>query len=90
MREFDPENPLTRREMSEIDDGSARLGFLGLLAGVAIAVIMGALFWNMSGGTNSTAMNAGPGVTTGSAPSAPPPPAFNKDGAGNKDSSTSR
>ena len=73
MREFDPQDPTKRREMREVDDGGAGLGVVGLLAGVAVAVMVGFLPWNMSDRTDTTAMNAKPAVTTGSAPSAPPP-----------------
>lgn len=74
MKEFDPDNPLSRREMAEVDDGGAGLGIAGLLVGLAIALVMGVLFWNMDDRSATAAMNARPGVTTGSAPSAPPPP----------------
>ena len=80
MREFDAEDPLKRREMREVDDGGAGPGLVGLIAGTAIAVMVGALFWSMGDRTDRTAMNdRRPGVTTGIAPSAPPPPPFDKD-----------
>jgi hypothetical protein len=60
--------------MSEVDDGGAGLGVVGLLAGLAVAVMVGFLLWNMSDRTDTSAMNVKPAVTTGNAPSAPPPP----------------
>jgi hypothetical protein len=74
MREFDPDDPMKRREMWEADDRSSGLGMVGLIAGLAIGVMVGFLLWSTNDRPATTAMNSKPAVTTGIAPSAPPPP----------------
>jgi hypothetical protein len=42
------------------------MGTIGILAGLAVAVVLGLLFWNMSDRSNTASNNTTPGVTTGS------------------------
>jgi hypothetical protein len=84
MREFDPDNPMMRREMHP-DDRPAGFGTVALLAGLAIAVVVGFMVWNM-GDRSDTATNTAPGTTTGSSTTSPPSPATPP----GKDSSTTR
>jgi hypothetical protein len=67
MREFDPDNPMMRREMGDVNgDSGAGLGAIGLLAGLAIAVALGFFFFMNTNERTNTAVNTAPGVTTGS------------------------
>jgi hypothetical protein len=79
--EFDP---VTRRPVTDdpalrndpiIDNRGSGMGTIGLLAALAVAAVLGLVFWSMSD-QNTTASNTAPGVTTGSttpSPSNPPP-----------------
>jgi hypothetical protein len=84
--EFDP---VTRRPLTDdpaldptlrndplIEDRGSGMGTIGLLAALAVAAVLGLVFWSMSD-QNTTASNTTPGVTTGSSttpsPSNPPP-----------------
>jgi hypothetical protein len=73
MREFDPDDPLARREMRDAEeDRAARFGVIGMFAVLAAAVLVGLFYWNKNERlTDTAAMNAAPGVTTGASP--PPP-----------------
>jgi hypothetical protein len=78
-REYDPNDPnrmdAPGRPMNDplVQEPRSSLGTIGILAGLAIAVVLGFLFWSMGDQTNTTATNTSPGTTTGS--STPPPPA---------------
>lgn len=75
MREFDPNDPMTRRELREVEnEGAARFGMIGLFAALAIAVMVGVFFWTASDRGPSTAMNTAPGTTTGSSTTSPAAP----------------
>ena len=83
MREFDPDSPMMRREMRDVnDDSGAGLGAIGLLAGLAVAVALGFFFFMNTGERTNTAVNTAPGVTTGSSttslPAPPAPPSKDK------------
>ena len=82
-RDFDPDDPNRMRypdgePMNDplIRDARSSLGTIGMLAGLAIAIVLGFLFWSMGDQTNTTASNTRPGVTTGSSTAPTPiPPA---------------
>jgi hypothetical protein len=75
MREFDPDNPMMRRELREAnDEGGATLGAIGLFAALVVAVMVGLYFWNSGDRASTTATNTAPGVTTGSSTTTPPAP----------------
>jgi hypothetical protein len=80
-REFDPNDPnrMDAPAGAPMNDPLIReprssLGTIGMLAGLAIAIVLGMLFWSMGDGTNSTSSNTGPGTTTGSSTTPPPAP----------------
>jgi hypothetical protein len=72
MREFDPDNPMMRREVN--DEGGATFGTIGLFAALIVAVMVGIFFWSSSDRAGTSATNTAPGVTTGSSTTTPPPP----------------
>lgn len=55
-----------------------RMTVLGLLAALMIAVMLGALLWNIGDATAPTASNTSSSVTTGSSTTPPPDPDPNK------------
>jgi hypothetical protein len=61
-----PDEPL-------VEDRRSGMGSIGLLAGLAIAIVLGLTFWNMADRSNTTALNTAPGVTTGSSTTTPAP-----------------
>lgn len=80
-QDFDPNDPNRMRypagePMNDplIREPRSSLGPIGMLAGLAIAIVLGFLFWSMGEGTNSTASNPGSGTTTGSSTTQPPAP----------------
>jgi hypothetical protein len=62
-----------RRPMNTVRDDSNTLGWAA--GAVAVIAVIGALFYFMSDGSNTTASNTSPGTTTGSSTSAPARPA---------------
>ena len=80
-REFDPNDPNTMRTPAGepmidplIQEPRSSLGPIGMLAGIAIAIVLGFLFWSMGDRTNTTPSNTSPGTTTGSSTTPPPAP----------------
>jgi hypothetical protein len=73
MREFDPNDPLQRTELREVREES-NMATIGVVAALVLAFMVGIFLWN-TGDRPNTAMNAAPGVTTGSSPATPAPPA---------------
>lgn len=80
-RDFDPNDPNRlgtpadeRMRDPLIQEPRSSLGMVGMLAGLAIAIVLGFLFWSMGEGTNTTATNTSPGTTTGSSTPQPPAP----------------
>lgn len=85
--EFDP---VTRRPVSPdpmlrndplVDERRSGMGSIGILAGLAIAIALGLMFWNMADRSNTAAINTAPGVTTGASPTTTPatPPSPSRD-----------
>ena len=83
MRENDPNYPETtrpagdpRRDPPMVQNStSSNMGMIGVIAGIAIALVVGFLFWNMSDTTDTASDTTTPGqTTTGSAPKAPASP----------------
>jgi hypothetical protein len=77
-REFDPNDPnRTDYPAGEpINDPLVReprsnMGLIGALTALAVAVVLGLVFWSNSG-PDTTASNTSPGVTTGSSTASPP------------------
>ena len=86
-REFDPNNPNRtdyRDSPNGMDypagepmndpllrEPSSNMGLIGALAAVAVAIVLGMVFWSTAD-TISTASNTSPGVTTGSSTANPP------------------
>src|SRR3982751_2621804 len=68
--EFDPitRRPITPEpmRMDPAVEPRSSLGTIGILAGLAVAVVLGLLFWNMSDRSKTATNNTAPGVTTGS------------------------
>jgi hypothetical protein len=57
-----------------VEDRRSGMGSIAILAGLAIAILLGLTFWNMTDRSNTTATNTAPGVTTGSSGTAPAAP----------------
>jgi hypothetical protein len=77
-REFDPNNPnRTDYPAGEpindplVSEPRSNMGLIGALAALAVAVVLGLVFWSNSG-PDTTASNTSPGVTTGSSTASPP------------------
>lgn len=76
MREFDPNDPLARRKIRDVeDDSAARFGVIGMFAVLTAAIVVGLFYWSKNERITTT-MNAAPGVTTGASKTSPPPPAI--------------
>jgi hypothetical protein len=78
--DFDP-NRGERRFSDPVlrDDDKSGMTMMGILAAIAIALVVGLVYFNM-GESTDTASNTSPGVTTGSSPpSQPSPPAKSPD-----------
>jgi len=68
--EFDPipGRPVSPEPMrtDPVVEPRSGMGTIGILAGLAVAVVLGLLFWNMSDHSKTATNNTAPGVTTGS------------------------
>lgn len=77
--DFDPNRG--ERKLSDPvmrDDDKSGMTMMGILAAIAIALVVGLIYFNM-GESTDTASNTSPGVTTGASPSQPSPPAKSGD-----------
>lgn len=53
-------------------DEQSGMTMMGIVAAIAVALIVGLVYFNMGGETNTSETNTSPGVTTGSSPPSPP------------------
>ena len=71
-QDFDP-NRGERRFSDPVmrDEDKSGMTMMGILAAIAVALVVGLIYFNM-GESTDTASNTSPGVTTGSSPASPP------------------
>jgi cell division protein FtsN len=55
-------------------DEQSGMTMMGIVAAIAVALIVGLVYFNMGDENSSTATNTSPGVTTGSSPPSPANP----------------
>jgi cell division protein FtsN len=71
----DPDRQPRLSDPVQRGDEQSGMTMMGIVAAIAVALIVGLVYFNMSDETNTTATsNPSPGVTTGSSPPSPPNP----------------
>lgn len=72
----DPDREPRLSDPVERENERSGVAMMGIVAAIAVALIVGLVYFNMGDGTSSTATdtNTSSGATTGSSPSSPPNP----------------